>query len=187
MIIFKDSSNDGSFLALISGRIYLCDKGEFYMKKILLTALFAFLLCPVANAQTYIGPWSNGIEVDENKAYSVETRNSDKVLVQYQFPSLTATGKELILNPEFDYGTVNSYGLVLYDYKEDRTETDSEVTVSITADIKTYDANFAPVTTKTVSLGSYSYPKGDEMQAKRKAKKNKEKFLPSLQITNLRR
>jgi hypothetical protein len=157
------------------------------MKKILLTGLFAFLLCPMANAQTYIGPWSNGIEVDENRAYSVETRDSNKVLVQYQFPSLTATGKELILNPEFDYGTVNSYGLVLYDYKEDRTETDSEVTVNVTTDIKTYDANFALVTTKTVSLGSYSYPKGDEAQAKRKAKKNKEKFLPSLQVTNLRR
>jgi hypothetical protein len=157
------------------------------MKKILLTGLFTFLLCPVANAQTYISPWSSGIEVDENKAYSVETRNSDKVLVQYGFPNLTATGKELILNPEFDYGIVNSYGLVLYDYKEDRTETDSEVTVNVTADIKTYDANFAPVSTKTVSLGSYSYPTGNEFQGKRKAKKNKEKFLPSLQITNLRR
>jgi hypothetical protein len=157
------------------------------MKKILLTGLFAFLLCPVANAQTYLSPWSAGIEIDENKAYSIETRDSDKVLVQYGFPSLTATGKELILNPEFEYVLVNSYGLVLYDYKEDRTETDSEVSVNLTADIKTYDANFVLVTTKTVSLGSYTYSKGDEMQAKRKAKKNKEKFLPSLQITNLRR
>jgi hypothetical protein len=157
------------------------------MKKILLTGLFAFLLCPVANAQTYLGSWNNGIEIDENKAYSLETRDSGRVLVQYQFPSLTATGKELTLSPEFSYGIVNSHGLALYDYKEDRTETDSEVTINITADIKTYDANFAPVTTKTLSLGSYSYPKGDEFQGKRKAKKNKEKFLPSLQITNLRR
>ena len=156
------------------------------MKKILLTGLFAFLLCPMANAQTYLGSWTNGIEIDENKAYSLETRDSGRVLVQYEFPSLTATGKELTLNPEFSYGIVNSYGLALYDYKEDRTETDSEVTINMTTDIKTYDANFAPVTTKTVNLGSYSYPKGDEVQAKRKAKKNKEKFLPSLQITNLR-
>ena len=155
------------------------------MKKILLTGLFAFLLCPMANAQTYLGSWNNGIEIDENKAYSLETRDSGRVLVQYEFPSLTATGKELTLNPEFNYSLVNSYGLAIYDYKEDRTETNSEVNMS--SDITTYDANFTPISTKTLSLGSYSYPKGDEFQGKRKAKKNKEKFLPSLQTMNLRR
>jgi hypothetical protein len=187
MIIFKDSSNDGCFLASILGRTYLYDKGEICMKKILLTGLFAFLLCPMANAQTYLGSWNNGIEIDENKAYSLETRDSGRVLVQYEFPSLTATGKELTLNPEFNYSLVNSYGLAIYDYKEDRTETNSEVTVNMSSDITTYDANFTPISTKTLSLGSYSYPKGDEFQAKRKAKKNKEKFLHSLQTMNLRR
>jgi hypothetical protein len=58
------------------------------MKKILLTGLFAFLLCPVANAQTYLSPWSNGIEVDEAQAKRKAKKNKEKLLPGLQITNL---------------------------------------------------------------------------------------------------
>lgn len=134
----------------------------------------------MVKAQAFISPWDKGLQVDEDKAYSVESRDSGNVLVQYQFPSLTATGKELVLDSEFDYAVINSYGLVAYDYREDTQEKEAEVLVNASLILTTYDTGFNLVSSKTVDLGSYSYPVEDVSLAKKKTKKNKEKFLPSL-------
>jgi len=152
------------------------------VKKIFLLSLLVLLFSPsIVRAQAFISPWDKGLQVDEDKAYSVESRDSANVLVQYQFPSLTATGKELVLDSEFDYAVINSYGLVAYDYREDTQEKESEVFVNASLILTTYDTNFVLVSSKTVDLGSYSYPVGGDVSfAKKKTKKNKEKFLPSL-------
>ncbi len=148
-------------------------------------SLLGFLLMnsyPV-KAESFINTWT-GFVPEGNKAYAIEEKSGKSYLVQYDFPSLNSTGKEITLTEQFNYSVANDYGLVVYDYKDEIQENEIsddliEVKVVPTLEVKSYNLELNLVASKTIPLASYSYtyPKSNLAEGRRKAKKAKNKIL----------
>jgi hypothetical protein len=154
-----------------------------YLKYVLaLIGLLSVSLYP-ANAESMINAWT-GFVAEGNKAYAIEENSGKNYLVQYEFPNLNPTGKELLLSEQFNYSIANSFGLLVYDYTEEVKDNEIsegfiEVTITPTLNVKSYNLELSLIASKTIPLPSYSYtyPKFDTKEGKRKAKKLKAKIL----------
>lgn len=138
------------------------------MNKFLLALLiFVYNVSPSLAGES-VFPSSRELAVAGDKAYLVESIGGTSYLVQYSFPALVQI-KQLALGDNFSYASVNTNGVVVYNYSSDvkvePTESiqpiDSPTPKTIrnffkeTQEIKTYDTDFNQAGSKTLEFEYY--------------------------------